>query len=184
MCEKAPAEGRGCFDKRAKGPWSPATFGDVTIVPDAQVEAVIAPYRVEVDGKVEAGVVDALRRGVILEDSRSCKAILEDVEEEATFGEQDLRAAPSSKSGRVVEFEAAPSRKSDTSNSSWVVPEDPEKWRSEIFGSEPDRNSIFGSDPDPDPVEVVSDSPPEGKEKQKGKQKRVPAPSETLGENS
>lgn len=49
VCEKAPAEGRGCFDKHAKGPWNPATYGGVTIVPDAQAEALIAPYREQID---------------------------------------------------------------------------------------------------------------------------------------
>ncbi len=49
VCELAPAEGRGCYDRRARGPWKPATYAGRTIVPDAAVAALIEPYRAEID---------------------------------------------------------------------------------------------------------------------------------------
>jgi len=49
VCELAPAEGRGCYDRKAKGPWTAATYGGATITPDAEVVALLEPYRAEVE---------------------------------------------------------------------------------------------------------------------------------------
>ena len=44
LCESAPATGDSCFDPKAEGPWSPATYRGRPVPPDAQMDAILAPY--------------------------------------------------------------------------------------------------------------------------------------------
>ena len=44
LCESAPATGDSCFDPKAEGPWSPATYRGRSVPPDPQVDAILAPY--------------------------------------------------------------------------------------------------------------------------------------------
>jgi ribosomal protein L40E len=112
------------------------------------------------DASSDQGVIRREPRCVVIledvEEEEELKHLMKDIcqdveeEEETTLGEhgeQDLRAEPSTKSGRVV-LESAPSRKTDVSRSSWDVHEDKENCRSEAFGSEVDwKTSVVGSEP-------------------------------------
>ncbi len=44
LCEQMPEDGDSCFDYKAKGPWLPAVYNDKPVLPDPEVDAILAEY--------------------------------------------------------------------------------------------------------------------------------------------
>ena len=61
-CESVPASGSSCLDPGAAGPWTPATYGGRSVVPDAKVDTLLAPYLDQVEAicaqRLTAAAVD------------------------------------------------------------------------------------------------------------------------------
>ena len=48
LCEAVPTSGNSCLDPKAEGPWTPATHDGHALIPDPEVEAMVASYTEQV----------------------------------------------------------------------------------------------------------------------------------------